>query len=650
MSQQADAPSPAPAAPQRFARPIFVVAAPASGSRVLAEALARSPAAWTAAPEEDGTTAIDSMPAIHPGSRGWDSDRLTASDAMGAELAERMRARLGERLVGAGGEAPAADATGLRLLDATPANALRVPFLATVFPQSVFVYVYRDPRESLAGMIEGWESRRHVTHPELPGWEGVPWSYPLVPEWRNLKGAALPEICIHQWSMTTRILLGDLDRLPPDRWCVSDFGALRRDPETELRRVCEFTGLEWDEALPASIGRGAPETWRRREAEVEQVVAGAAELDERARVLIARPPEQREPEPIDPNDSARSPLRSVNSSNLVDILDQLGSSLLVSTYQTGKLVAIRKDGAGINTHFRQFESPMGLDVRGGRLAVGTRSQVFEYHDVPSLTEKLQPPGKHDACFIPRSSHYTGDIRIHEIAYAAGDLWLVNTRFSCLCTLDAAHSFVPRWRPPFVSAYAAEDRCHLNGLAVVDDKVRYVSMLGMSDAAGGWRDNKARGGLIMDVPSSEPVATGLSMPHSPRWYRDRLWMLESGEGSIGVVDLDTGEVETVAQLPGFTRGLSFLGPLAFVGLSEVRESSTFGGLPLTGRLEERQCGVWVVNIETGQTIAFLRFEDLVEEIFAVHALPGVRFPEIAEHGSDAVNLTYVLPDGALAETA
>jgi uncharacterized protein (TIGR03032 family) len=648
MSQQAESPAPGP--PPRFARPIFVVAAPASGARVLAGALARSPAAWTVAPEEDGTPAIDAMPAIRPGSRGWDSDRLTASDAMDAEFAERLRARLGERLRGPGGEAPAADATGLRLLDATPANALRVPFLATIFPQSVFVYVYRDPRESLAGMIEGWESGAHVTQPDLPGWEGPPWSHPLVPEWRNLAGAGLPEICMHQWAMTTRILLGDLDRLPPDRWGVCDFGALRREPEDELRRVCEFTGLEWDEALPASIGRGAPETWRRREADVAQVIAGAAELDERARELIARPPEEREREPVDPNDSARSPLRSVNSSNLVDILDQLGSSLLVSTYQTGKLVAVRRDGAGINTHFRQFESPMGLDVSGGRLAVGTRSQVFEYHNVPSLTDKLQPPGKHDACFIPRSSHYTGDIRIHEIAYAGGELWLVNTRFSCLCTLDAAHSFVPRWRPPFVTAYAAEDRCHLNGLAVVDDRVRFVSMLGMSDSAGGWRENKARGGLLMDVPSSEPVVTGLSMPHSPRWYRDRLWVLESGEGSIGVCDLDTGEVETVARLPGFTRGLSFLGPLAFIGLSEVRESSTFGGLPLTGRLEERQCGVWVVNIETGQTIAFLRFEDLVEEIFAVLALPGVRFPEIAEHGSDAVNLTYVLPDEALAETA
>ena len=222
---------------------------------------------------------------------------------------------------------------------------------------------------------------------------------------------------------------------------------------------------------------------------------------------------------------------------------------------------------------------MGLDLRGGRLAVGTRSQILEFHDVPSLLPKMQPPGKHDACFVPRRSHYTGDIRIHDVAYVGDELWFVATRFSCLATLDDEHSFVPRWRPPFVSALAAEDRCHLNGLCVIDDEVRYVTALGTTDEARGWRQNKARGGIVMDVPSSEVVAPGLSMPHSPTWYRDKLWVLESGEGSIGHVDLDTGRVETVAQLPGFTRGLSFAGPLAFVGLSEVRESATFGGIPL-----------------------------------------------------------------------
>lgn len=586
--------------------PVFVVAPPGAGSGRLAEALALSPSAWTTEALGDAAP-----PELSPAGRGWDSDRLTATDAHAPGLAAQLRARV------------SAEATGPRLVDATPANALRVPFLAEVFPDAFFLYVHRDPGRSLAEMLAGWSSGRHVSHPDLPGWDGPPWSYPLTPEWRALRGKPLQEVCAAQWVMTMRVLLGDLERLPGDRWCGVEADA-------DLRRVAESAGVAWDERIAVN----SPP--------IEDAVDVPEEADAlaaRARALMTRP--------VDERVAAESPLRSVASTNLAAVLDQLGSSLLVSTYQTGKLVAVRRDAQGVNTHFRAMENPMGVATRRGRLAVGTRSQVVEYHDVPALLDRLEPPGLHDACFVPRRSHTTGDIRIHEIAYAADELWLANTRFSCLCTLDDEHSFVPRWRPPFITAHAAEDRCHLNGLAVVDDEVRYVTMLGASDEAGGWREHKAHGGLIMDVPSSEPVVTGLSMPHSPRWYRDRLWVLESGEGSIGVCDLDTGRVETVAQLPGFTRGLSFLGPLAFIGLSEVRESSTFGGLPLTGRLEERQCGVWVVNIETGQTIAFLRFEDAVQEIFAVHALPGVRFPEIAEHGSDAVNLTFVLPDAALA---
>ena len=290
---------------------------------------------------------------------------------------------------------------------------------------------------------------------------------------------------------------------------------------------------------------------------------------------------------------------------------------------------------------------MGISCQEDRLAVGTKSQVWEYQNVPAVARKLPPEGRHDACFVPRSVSYTGDIRIHDVAWAGGELWLVATRFSCLATLDSRHSFVPRWRPPFISALAAEDRCHLNGMAVVDDEVRYVTALGATDTAGGWRENKASGGVLIDVRSGETAVAGLSMPHSPRWHRDRLWILESGEGSLAAVDLDTGTVETVAQLPGFTRGLAFAGPLAFVGLSEVREATTFGGLPLTARLEERQCGVWVVNLDSGQVVGFLRFEDLVEEIFDVALLRGIRFPEIAEHGSDAVENAFVVPDEALA---
>jgi uncharacterized protein (TIGR03032 family) len=228
------------------------------------------------------------------------------------------------------------------------------------------------------------------------------------------------------------------------------------------------------------------------------------------------------------------------------------------------------------------------------------------------------------------------------------LWFVNTAFSCLCTRSDGYSFRPRWRPPFVTHLAREDRCHLNGLALVDGQVRYVTALGETDTAGGWRANKRSGGILMDVPSNQIIARGLSMPHSPRWYDGRLWVLESGAGSIGTVDPSSGRYQPIAELPGYTRGLSFHGPLAFVGLSQVRESAVFSGIPLVERLQERTCGVWVVHIHTGETVAFLKFEDAVQEIFAVEVLPGMRYPDVVTDDKELLASSFVLPDDALAD--
>jgi uncharacterized protein (TIGR03032 family) len=291
---------------------------------------------------------------------------------------------------------------------------------------------------------------------------------------------------------------------------------------------------------------------------------------------------------------------------------------------------------------------MGMACDRSRLALGTAVTVEHYRNMPEVARKLNPPGKHDSAFLPRRGHITGNIDIHEMAFAGDELWFVNTRFSCLCTLDSENSFVPRWRPWFVSGYAAEDRCHLNGLEVVDGKPRYVTALGTSDTAGGWRENKAGGGVLIDVESNEFICRGLSMPHSPRWYQDKLWVLESGNGSLATVDLDTGALETVAELPGFTRGLDFIGPYAFVGLSQVRESAVFSGISLTERVSERNCGVWVVDIRNGQTVAFLKFEDAVQEVFAVSVLQGIRFPDVLSLGDPAVGMSYALPDEALKE--
>ncbi len=370
-------------------------------------------------------------------------------------------------------------------------------------------------------------------------------------------------------------------------------------------------------------------------------------------------------------DSAPSPLRSVHTTNFPAILDQLGSSLLVTTYQAGKLVVIRSDGGVINTHFRAFNKPMGMAVGRGRLAIGTAVDVWEFRNVPAVAAKLDPPGKHDACFLPRAAHVTGDIQIHEMAYvevegresraddphppasgilhpASSDLWFVNTRFSCLATHDPDHSFAPVWRPRFISQLTPDDRCHLNGLGLLDGRPRWATALGATDTGGGWRENKKSGGILIDIDSNEIITHGLSMPHSPRWHAGRLWLLESGTGSLGTVDLNTGRYEPIVHLDGFTRGLEMVGNLAFIGLSQVRETAIFSGIQITERLREteRTCGVWVVDIERRQVIAFLKFEEAVQEVFAVALLAGMRFPDLINDNAEIIGSSFVLPDDAL----
>ncbi len=349
-----------------------------------------------------------------------------------------------------------------------------------------------------------------------------------------------------------------------------------------------------------------------------------------------------------PADAGPSPLRSVHTTNFSAILDQLGSSLLVTTYQAGKLVVVRSDGGVINTHFRAFNKPMGLAVGRGRLAIGTAVDVWEFRNVPAVCAKLEPPGKHDACYLPRSAHVTGDVQIHEMAYVGDEVLFVNTRFSCLAKHDPDHSFAPVWRPKFITQLAPDDRCHLNGLGLVNGKPRWATALGETNTSGGWRENKKSGGILIDIESNEIVARGLSMPHSPRWHAGRLWLLESGTGSLGHVDVSTGRYEPIVRLDGFTRGLEMVGNLAFIGLSQVRETAIFSGIQITERLQEteRTCGVWVVDIQRGQVVAFLKFEEAVQEIFAVALLPGIRYPDLINDNAELVGSSFVLPDEAL----
>jgi uncharacterized protein (TIGR03032 family) len=227
------------------------------------------------------------------------------------------------------------------------------------------------------------------------------------------------------------------------------------------------------------------------------------------------------------------------------------------------------------------------------------------------------------------------------------LRLVNTAFGCLCTLDGRHSFVPRWRPPFVTSLAAEDRCHLNGLALANGAPKYVTALGETDTPQGWRPNKVTGGCLIDVASGQTVARGFAMPHSPRVHRGRVWMLHSGAGQLVLVDPAGGKAETVCELPGYTRGLALYDRFAFVGLSKIRETSTFGGMPIALRRPELKCGVGVVDLGTGRLVGHLEFVTGVEEIFDVQVLAGARCPALSGPypSLDGAAPIWTVPQGA-----
>jgi uncharacterized protein (TIGR03032 family) len=354
-------------------------------------------------------------------------------------------------------------------------------------------------------------------------------------------------------------------------------------------------------------------------------------------------------EPAAPPDERGAPatrkIRHEYTHTLPALLNQLGVSLLVSTYQAGKVVAIGVAEGELTLSYHQFERAMGLAVAPDRIAVVSRVQVWFLNSAPDLACRVEPVGRHDACFVTRSSHFTGEIQAHELAWASanspfpggrrlgeGELWVVNAAFGCLCTLDDRHSFVPRWRPPFLTALASEDRCHLNGLAMAPGErgvsaPRYVTALGQTDTPQGWRASKVTGGCLIDVASGQTVARGFAMPHSPRVHHNRVWMLHSGVGQLVQVDPAGGRVETVTELPGFTRGLALYDRFAFVGLSKIRKTSTFGGVPIAERRAELKCGVGVVDLGTGRLVAQLEFLTGVEEIFDVQVVPGARYPAV-----------------------
>ncbi len=335
---------------------------------------------------------------------------------------------------------------------------------------------------------------------------------------------------------------------------------------------------------------------------------------------------------------AEREVRYEHSEDLAHVLAEARLTVLISTYQAGKIVVLGTQQQSLALSFHNFDRPMGIAAaaQGETLAVAARDRIWFLRNHPDVARQMPPAGGYEACWLTCSAQVTGEIQAHEMEWSGSELWVVNTLFSCLCTPDSRYSFVPRWQPPFISRLAPEDRCHLNGLAMAGGRPAYVTAMAETDSAGGWRENKIRTGCVMEVNTGQTVARGFAMPHSPRVHAGRLWLLDSGRGSLVRIDPRNGQADVVARFPGYARGLAIAGNLALVGLSKIRETSTFGGVPIAEDRERLKCGVALVDLDRGKLVGQFEFLSGVDEIFDVSVLTNTRMA--------ALRGPYALDDG------
>ncbi|MBW4497871.1 MAG: TIGR03032 family protein [Oscillatoria princeps RMCB-10] len=329
-----------------------------------------------------------------------------------------------------------------------------------------------------------------------------------------------------------------------------------------------------------------------------------------------------------PTSPAYPDLEFYGSRQFLDWLVEEKISLACTTYQTSRLILIGANPEGRFSGFeRLFDRAMGLFATPERLYMSAKSQLWQLNNILS-------PGQlyngYDKLYVPRIGHTTGDLDIHDVALnSAGEVIFISTLLNCLATLSERHSCAPLWKPKFISKIVTEDRCHLNGLAVVDGQPRFVTACSRSDIIDGWRSSRRDGGVVIDVPSNEIVCAGLSMPHSPRFYHGKLWLHNSGTGFFGYADLQTGKFEPVTFCPGYLRGLTFCQDYAIVGLSKPRGDKSFSGLALDEELiaknAEPWCGLMAIELSTGNIAGWLRFEGIIKELYDVQVIPGVSRP-------------------------
>ncbi len=323
-----------------------------------------------------------------------------------------------------------------------------------------------------------------------------------------------------------------------------------------------------------------------------------------------------------------APFSCTFSPQLPELLLKLNCSIAITTYQAGKLVLVSpSDENRLSMLPRTFAKPMGFDVVADRMVLATKDEVILFENSKALA--VHYPNKknvYDCLYVPRATFYTGNVDMHDVALGEEGIWAINTSFSCLCLVTGNYNFIPKWKPPFITDLASEDRCHLNGMVLLNGKPKYVTALGNTNTPQGWRENIMQGGILMDVETNEIILDKLPMPHSPMMYNSELYLLLSATGEIIRVNIKKKKYEVIKQLNGYCRGMDVYGDYMFVAMSKLRKnSSTFARLSFAEKAD--YAGIKIIHLNTKALVMELKYETSIDEIYSLKIIANTIRPNV-----------------------
>lgn len=334
------------------------------------------------------------------------------------------------------------------------------------------------------------------------------------------------------------------------------------------------------------------------------------------------------------------------SPNVPELLMRLGCTLAITTYQAGKIVFISPQSEEHLVQLpRTFPKPMGIALSddGNKMALACKDEITIFKNSTSLA-KTYPgkPNTYDSLFMPRATHFVGPVDIHDLMWGKDGLYAVNTLFSVIAKIDHDFSFNPFWKPSFISEVVPEDRCHLNGMAMVNGQPKYATAFNQGNSTQSWREVITTHGILMDVEKNVIILEGLAMPHSPRIFNNKLYLLLSATGEFIEVDTDKNSFSQICQFKGFVRGMAHYKDYVFIAISKLRKnSSTFAKLEIADQSKEAK--IMIVHLPSGSIQGEIKYHTSVDEIYDIQVLPNKMRPNIMSNLKSDHKLGVVLPE-------